>query len=141
MGHSVKVFATIALLLTSRAVLAQELKPLKEAIADGAEETYALVRCAGLYLSVLEWAGEDRLGKETADKSKVTVANLIELATSMREPALQGEAEKSVFRDVRAISDEYLDRYKKNYALVGEAFGQDPMWNSDNDVCIQLLGN
>ena len=57
---------------------------LDEAIIGGAEETYPLVRCAGLYLSVLEWAGEDRLGKETADNSKLTVANLLKLAVASR---------------------------------------------------------
>ena len=71
------VFLSVAVPASS--VSADEFKTLDEAILTGAEATYPLVRCAGLYFSVLEWAGEDRLGKETSDTTKLTVANLIQL--------------------------------------------------------------
>jgi hypothetical protein len=114
------------------------MKPLQEAIRDGAEETYPIIRCAGLYLSVLEWAGEDRLGKETSDRTKLSVASLIEMATKMREPSIGPDAQDSVLRDFRGVSDLYLKRYQMNYASAGEAFGQDVMWKADNDTC-QIL--
>jgi hypothetical protein len=125
MRTSAAFLATLVLPLSAAFASAEELKSLDEAILSGSEETYPLVRCAGLYLSVLEWAGEDRLGKETSDNSKVTVANLLNLATEMRQPALGSAAEASVMRDIRAISDIYLERYQTNYASYGEAFGQD----------------
>jgi hypothetical protein len=131
----------VPLLLCPTVSWAQELKPLEQAIIDGAEETYPLVRCAGLYLSVLEWAGEDRLGPDTSQNTKLTVANLLNLAVELREPTLGAAAEQSVMRDIRTISDAYLSRYESNYALSGEAFGQDPMWNADNDICVKLLGS
>lgn len=139
-GRKGAVFYLLLLLLPTPA-LSQSLKPLRDAIRDGSEETYPVVRCAALYLSVLEWAGEDRLGPETSQRTKLTVANLLKLATTMPEPSAGSEAEASVLRDIRAISDIYLDRYRTNYASVGEAFGQDELWSADSDVCLTLFGS
>ena len=67
--------------------------------------------------------------------------NLMDLAVSMREPALGKSAEESVIRDVQTITVAYMTRYERNYALVGEAFGQDEMWTADRDLCVQLFGS
>ena len=133
------VFLSVAVPASS--VSADEFKTLDEAIRKGAEATYPLVRCAGLYFSGLEWAGEDRLGKETSDSIKLTVANLIELATEMRTPTLGSSAQASVIRDISAIAEIYHSRYEANYASSGEAFGQDVIWISDSQTCIELVGN
>ena len=122
------------------AAFAQEMSPLSELIASGSEETYPLVRCAGLYLSGLEWAGEDRLGKDTSSQIKSTVAHIVDLAVEMRKKDLGNGAETSVLRDVRNISDGYLVRYEANYASSGQAWGSDSLWQSDTDVCNLLLG-
>lgn len=138
---NLKIGTICLLLLVPASSTAQELKPLEQAILDGSEETYPIVRCASLFFSVLQWAGEDRLGKETAERTEQTVGNLMDLAVSMREPALGKSAEESVIRDVQTITVAYMTRYERNYALVGEAFGQDEMWTADRDLCVQLFGS
>lgn len=136
-----RVAAAYLFFLVPAHASAQELKPLKQAIIDGGEETYPLVRCAGLFLSVLERAGEERLGKETAEKTEQFVENVMSLAITMREPALGKFAQDSVVKDVQTITIAYMERYSRNYALVGEAFGQDAMWSADRDLCVQLFGS
>jgi hypothetical protein len=118
----------------------EEMIPLADLIANGSEQTYPLVRCAGLYLSGLEWAGEARMGEEATTQTKLVVARLIDLATEMRSVSLGDAASDSVLRDIRLISDMYLVRYETNYASTGQAWGLDAVWTSDSDVCDILLG-
>jgi len=132
--------AFIATSLLPAVAHSEAMLPLQENIESGAEQTYPLVRCAGLYLSNLEWAGDEQLGLETATKTKLTISNLIELAIKLRSPNLGESAEESVYRDIRNISDIYLIRYEANYATTGEAWGSDAMWESDISICRTLLG-
>jgi hypothetical protein len=134
------VLIGLSLLGFPAAAFAQEMSPLSELIASGSEDSYPLVRCAGLYLSGLEWGGENRLGKDTTLKIKSTVAHIVGLAVDLRTKDLGDGAEASVLRDVRNISDGYLARYEANYASSGQAWGNDGLWQSDTDVCNLLLG-
>ena len=127
--------------LSPSTLVAQEMQPLSELIASGSEDTYPLVRCAGLFLSGLEWAGEIRLGPTESIKVKTVVGNIVEIATEMRKSSLGDGARVSVLRDVGNVSDAYVSRYKKNYATTGQAFGLDEMWQADTDLCVLLLGN
>ncbi|WP_456388652.1 hypothetical protein [Profundibacter sp.] len=136
---TLRAFFTVFLLITPISVLAQNLKPLEELIVQGSEETYPLVRCSGLYLSGLEWAGETRMGQEHSQNVKMTVVQIAKLATEMRSGTLGAGAEDSVYRDIRLISDLYLKRYETNYASTGQAFGNDPLWASDTAVCKLLF--
>ncbi len=105
---------------------------------EGAEDTYPLVRCGGFYLSMLEWAGEDVVGPEQSQIVKLTAYNLIHAAASMRAERSETTAQHQVdlaLRDVRNISDLYLQRYQDNYAAVGQAWGADALWKDDQAVC------
>ena len=65
----------VIVLLASQAT-GQELRSLEDAIAQGAEKTYALVRCAGLYTATAEWVGENRAGTEAWAALNAVVENL-----------------------------------------------------------------
>jgi hypothetical protein len=134
------VLLGLSLFMLPDAVEAQAMTPLSELIASGAEDTYPLVRCAGFYLSGLEWAGEARLGAETSEQIKVSVEHIAQLASEMREPSLGQGARASVLRDIRSISDDYLARYETNYTTSGQAWGLDSLWQSDREICDLLLG-
>ena len=120
--------------------IAEEMVPLRKLISLGAENSYPLVRCGGLYLSGLTWAGEDQFGLEATESITETIAYIIGFATDLRTPALGSEAHQSVWRDVRNISDAYLKRYERNYATSGQAWGGDELWDSDTKTCSLLLG-
>jgi hypothetical protein len=119
---------------------AAEMQPLEALILNGSEQTYPLVRCTTLYLSVLEWSGEEALGEDTSKNLKQIISNTGQLATELRTPHQGDLAEPSVIRDVRAISDQYLERYQANYVGSGQAFGNDKMWDADLAICQTLLG-
>ena len=121
----------------------QELRPLRDLVAAGTEETYPLVRCAAFYLSMLEWAGEDRIGKDATQRVKVAVAGLAGAASEMRATkngSSAADTEGGVFEDIRAISDLYLSRYRTNYAVEGKAWENDTLWDSDSTLCKKLAG-
>lgn len=79
------------------------------------------------------------MGAEHSTNVKLTVVRIAQMATEMRSSTLGDNAKESVYRDIRMISDLYLERYKSNYATTGQAFGNDSMWHSDTAICKLLL--
>jgi len=133
------ILILIAFCLPENAI-AEEMVPLRKLIGMGAENSYPLVRCGGLYLSGLTWAGEDAFGLEATDSIKKTIAYIVGFATDLRTPALGSDAHQSVLRDVKNMSDAYLKRYESNYTTSGQAWGGDALWASDTETCSLLVG-
>lgn len=44
------------------------------------------------------------------------------------------------YQDVSAISNIYINRYRNNYALIGQAWSADGLWEADNAICMMLTG-
>ena len=55
------------LALTLSDAEAQELLPLDQAIAAGANESYILIRCSSLFATIAKRAGRERMGAEQFD--------------------------------------------------------------------------
>jgi hypothetical protein len=138
----VPALAVIAALSASP-VTAQELRPLND-LLDDAASAYAPTRCAGLYHAMMEWAGAERLGEATWNLTDAHRLNFIHLAALVSQSqsggTFQAQAE-NVARDVRNIADVYLERFESNYALQGQAFGADPLIQSDFELCGNFAGS
>jgi hypothetical protein len=144
MGRILGTATAIALgSLACERAQAAELRPLAD-LAANAEETYPLVRCSAFYLSLIEWAGADRIGgEEAANNVKITIHNVVTAAAQLRSEKSGGNLDDSyeiTLRDVRNVADLYLKRYQSNYAAEGQAWGNDPLWTADEAVCAMLAG-
>jgi hypothetical protein len=118
---------------------AQDLVPLAEAISRGSDETYQLKRCAALYLSTVSWA-EGQLDQNVENEWIKIADAFLAVAVSKSTEKLGNDAAAVVNRDVLAIMETYLKRYQENYATAGQGFGEDPLWESDAQVCRMLSG-
>jgi hypothetical protein len=119
---------------------AQDLGPLN--LADQSATAYPLVRCAGLYHSVLEWAGVDQLGADTwqtTDEARQTLLVLASMVYLSEGVGADADAAAEIAgRDSLAVADIYLDRFHQNYAIDGNAWGNDEVFASDLEVCRAL---
>jgi hypothetical protein len=117
---------------------AQEFPPLEKAMQDGAEESYPLVRCAAFYFSVLKYLGTDNIDAETVTDFKASLQSLMTKAVLVRMQKTGTDvdaATEAIQRDVFAIAGIYIERYRRNFADGGQAFGNDPLWTSDASLC------
>jgi len=127
----------------AEAGFAKELRPLDE-LAGSAAPPYPLTRCGALYQAVLEWAGEQRLGPDTWATTDTLREQFLTIAILMASTNGQGPVEQvapTVARDARNIADLYLERFEKNYAAEGQAFGTDPLVQSDLSLCKEIAEN
>lgn len=136
-----RTLACFAAILIASPVTAQTMKPLRDAV-DQAAAPYPFSRCAGLYQSLMEWTGEERMGKETWDTMDQSRLLLIGLSATIAQEKAGGTFEQHAelaARDVRNIADLYLGRMEKNYATSGQAFGEDPLIQSDMPFCREIV--
>lgn len=107
------------------------------------ETSYILVRCAGLYLGMLNYAGTDRLGEEISGTYGDAVSRLSATALIVRQQqnptAPIRDLVVGVARDRVAISNVYSDRMHTNYRARGQAFSQDVEIQSDLQVCQEVV--
>lgn len=93
-----------------------------------------MIRCAGFYLSVLNYTGAENLEAETAAQSKSMIEQMVYKASDLREQS-SGDDTKEIIQEVLAVSNKYLMRYRMNFEAKGDAFSTDPVWQSDSDTC------
>lgn len=126
----------------STPIYAQELRPLRE-VFESSANPYKYSRCAGFYLSMLEWMGEERMGAEMTQQTKASYTSLAILAlTTMESDGVGTDYDHllEIFqRDARNIADLYLNRFERNYATVGQAFGEDTLVLDDLDLCSNIV--
>jgi hypothetical protein len=121
---------------------AQEMRPLMELMPDAGVQ-YAPSRCAGMYQAIMEWSGEERLGADTWQQADTVRERFIMLSVQLGQSLTGGTVEqqtKNVIRDVRNIADLYLERMERNYAIRGQAFGDDALIADDIGLCGALAG-
>lgn len=121
-----------------------ELEGLREWYAileDEREPSYALVRCAGLSLAVLGYAGTKALGEETSQKYKDVAVFMSAGAAMIRSERSGGDLldyEEQVRHDRERIFHLYVDRMEANYAASGQAIMNDDLLKSDLTICGRL---
>ncbi len=101
-----------------------------------------LVRCAGLYYSVYLYGGEVQLGRDMVVDLETRVNQLMRMATILRidrgiDP---NDAGPQIMQETSRIADLYIERYHRNYAARGLPFTPDPVWDSDMEVCREVMG-
>lgn len=130
-----------AALLLASPTYAQEMRPLAD-IAREVAEPYPPARCAGLYLGLMEWAGRDRMGEDVwaaMDASRETMILVSALiAQNIAGGAIEPHVENTV-RDVRNVANLYLSRMEQNYAVGGQALGNDTLIMDDMTFCKSLV--
>ncbi len=129
--------ASAVLFTTSATVAAvSDLASLRtELDENGKGEEFAMIRCAGFYLSVLNYTGVDKLSEDTVSQSKMTIEQLLDRARELRETADQTGTDDKLIQAVLEVSNTYISRYQMNFEADGNAFSTDPVWNSDSDTC------
>ncbi len=123
------------MLLAPVAVQAQGLQPLTLEMEDNADLPYVLHRCGGLYLSTLEWVGEDRMGTEQTQAYKNLGLLFIASATDAQGDDDDGTAQQQVLERMREMADLYLYRYQTLFTASGLDITEDGLWNSDLETC------
>lgn len=130
----------LALCVGTQPAQSQEMRSIAEVISI--QPAQAFIRCAGLYSAIAWWAGADRLGQETMDTTedamRTNLANAVVAYQNSGIGATLDETIQIASRDTNSAYDLYIDRFSRNVAAVGEAFGQDPMVQSDLEVCTLL---
>lgn len=117
-----------------------ELTPLSDYLELPKNEfvlTYPMTRCAGLYFGVLDYAGRNFSAAVQADTKQdaallVTAVVAIRVASSEGQPA---ELTKFTVEIVDQIAHKYVQRFKTNYALSGQAWSGDDLVKGDMTVC------
>lgn len=117
---------------------AQEMRPLDQLLGNTANP-YPFQRCAGLYQALMEWVGQDRMGEATFRQTETGMKSLLAAAILISiEDGIGGGTENATqvtLRDTRNIADLYNARFKQNYAVTGQAFGEDILIQSDLLLC------
>ena len=134
--------AALSTCLMASPALAGDLSPLPEALRQGADEHYMLVRCAGLYHSVLLYGGEAQLGPERTKDLEARINLLMQMAAALRmqlgiDPDAAGT---QIMQETSRIADLYVERYHRNYAARGLPFTPDPVWDADMETCREVMG-
>lgn len=127
-----------------RQAAGQDLLPLEQLMkrpADQLEASYPFVRCAAYYKSMVEYIGAANLSSQVvADSQKASTLNAF-AAVKIRASKRGGTANDyvdQVMEDVNRIASAYQVRMRRNYAMSGQAFGDDPLITGDARVCKAL---
>jgi hypothetical protein len=122
----------------------QELLPLEQLMkrpTDQLEASYPFVRCAAYYKGTIEYVGTTNLPSQAvADSHKASTLNAF-AAVKIRAAKRGGSPNDyvdQVMDDVNRIVGAYQARMRRNYAMSGQAFGDDPLITSDATVCKAL---
>ena len=134
-------FLSVSFVAVPQIAVAQELVPLRETLAESAL-TYGTVRCAGLYTALLEWMGEATVGVDAAQQTKNNIEFLLLSSVLIAQEVTSSDSIDQIvdytMRDARNVADLYLLRFERNYAAVGQAWGDDSLTNDDLQVCKQI---
>ena len=117
--------------------MSQDMLPLEDLIDDAAS-SYTPTRCAALHQAIMEWGGEQQLGADLWQRTESDREYMGLIAVIMLQDIAGGSLEDIsivVARDIRNVTDIYLERMENNYALSGQAFNNDPVISSDIAVC------
>jgi hypothetical protein len=136
--HGLVIAAAIAASLLAQGTQAQEMRPITGLAPENSSAPF--VRCAGLYNAVLEWGGAQIETSSDLLRDSVSL-NLVGAALAMMNDGVTSSAQQAsdnALNSASAATDLYLERFRRNSAAVGEAFGQDAMVVSDFNVC-QLI--
>lgn len=119
---------------------AGEMRPLSE-VAEQAAMSYTPSRCAGLYLSLMEWTGSERMGEgtwEAMDRGREDFLLYAVLLSQDEQGGAWQDHARTISRQVRNIADLYTDRLDANYAVSGQAFANDTVIVPDLTYCREL---
>ena len=117
-------------------------KLLIQEIEAGADPVYSLTRCAGLYLSIFEWAGPTRLGQANADAIRNSVVSLNALATTaivQTSEVSEETATSDADEKIRGHANIYIKHFQAVSSVVGKAFLSDELIKNDGATCQSLL--
>jgi hypothetical protein len=120
---------------------AQRMVPLVE-IPNSSPHSYPAVRCAALYHGVMEWVGNGGMEEENWYAMYQARDLMVRFSTLVLNEetggTLEGSFEATV-EEVYQIADRYILRLKRNFALTGQAFGQDAVIEKDLKFCDYVL--
>ena len=91
---------------------------------------------------MMEWIGEERMGLQTWNTTDTMREALILAAITVSTQNSGGTVNdwiEPTIRDVRNIANIYHDRLKTNYAIGGQAFGNDELVQSDLNRCSTVV--
>ena len=127
----------LAVAMIPAVAMSQDMLPLEDLIDDAAS-SYTPTRCAALYQAIMEWGGGQQLGADLWQRTESDREYMGLIAVIMLQDIAGGSLEDIsivVARDIRNVTDIYLERMENNYALSGQAFNNDPVIRSDISVC------
>lgn len=116
-------------------VQAQGLQPLTLEMENDADLPYIFTRCGGLYLSTLEWVGEDRMGPEQTQAYKNLGLLFISSAVNADGIDADGMTQEQVLERMREMANLYLFRYETLLTVNRLEITEDGLWNSDLETC------
>ncbi len=115
--------------------------PLDQIVEGGAELSVVALRCAGLFHSVWDYAGEALLGVEASQQAKDNAALFLEAGTQLRMTetgGAQADVSQLAVAEAFAASTLYFRRYEKNVAAGSDAYSSDELWAADLQICRNL---
>ena len=138
------VLIAVVLIVPAPATVGAELQGLQEWLSlpdDEREASYPFVRCAGLDLAVLAYAGTERLGEKTSQEYREMIVDLSLAAGILRADKTGGgplDYQEKIRAERERISQLYVDRMYANYAATGQAIMNDSLIKSDLTLCKQI---
>ena len=134
---AVRSLVALTLLAVSTTAAAQEMRPISEIMEI--QPTQVFVRCAGLYSAVGLWAGEERLGRDLWEQMEYSMQiNLANASLAYQRTGVATSDQQAIdiaMRDMNSAIDLYHERFSRNVAATGEAFGQDQLVTADFEIC------
>ena len=133
---STTIFALVLAFGSANMSTAQEMLSLSAALKKGATQAYGFERCAGAWRAIQEWGGQSQWGEQYKEFDMQRTAMNVAAIVAHKEKGLsQKEAVGANRRAVENIYALYTERFKKNYASAGQAFGNDELVKSDLEAC------
>ena len=117
------------------------MSPIVLEISAGADSSEYFSRCAGLFVSIFEWAGPSRLGEENANGIRDLVGAIThrEIQRNVESGVGEEEATTKVESEIRDEADQYIRHFSGLEAVFGTAFTSDGLLQSDTAFCQQLV--
>ena len=138
---STTIFTLVVSLGSANMSGAQEMLSLSAALEKGAAQAYGFERCAGAWRAgawraIQEWGGQSQWGEQYKEFDMQRTAMNVAAIVAHKEKGLsQKEAVGANRRAVENIYALYTERFRKNYASSGQAFGNDELVKSDVEAC------
>ena len=100
---------------------------------------YHSARCMGLFGSMIEWIGKEKMGSELYNSSisqlEILAQSGLVFAVSEQNISNIKDADKMLTADFKAITEMYVSRYRTNYANDGFAWQEDEIVKNDLVYC------